>query len=79
MDRDRVPLKQPFCRRQKIVCQRMAFQIVYNYCDARDLPKPGEEMLYLIIREVVQEQRAMDNIEALTPKRKTESVSDHFR
>ena len=77
VDGDRIPPKKPGRSRKKMIGDRMALKIIHDHRHPGRLAKAAKQVDYAAIFEVVQEQGAVDEIEAsrTTGKRKASAAS----
>src|SRR5581483_868266 len=77
VDGDVVPAEQPTSIGEKIVGQRPAIEVDGQHRTARQRAKAAQQIDNLIIREVMQKQRAEYEIETGGPEGQMESVGGH--
>ncbi len=64
VERDIMPAEEPFGGGDEVVGERTAFKVDGEHCAAGHGPKIAEELNYLLIGEVMQEERAENEVEA---------------
>src|SRR4051812_12534797 len=79
MQSNRVPPEDPSRKRQEIVSQRIPFEIGQYNSPPRDSSKVPQQLNNMVVGKMVQEQRAVDKIEAAFPERHAKSIAAHAR